>query len=99
MRPPRAEAWVATPQTELPHLRELEVSGCRREGSQNELITSIMRIAPNLSRIVVNPIAAIYDGRSAELRAKIRSLRRDFNIWFADSLKPYVPAHVEIVVL
>lgn len=99
MRPPPEQPWKAALKHEFPNLRELEVSGYRRDPSQIELLTSIFENAPNLKKIVVDPLLSVYRHKSDDVKAWIREQCRDTTIWFVDGLKPYVPPLVEVIVL
>ncbi|KAK7312560.1 hypothetical protein VNO77_36503 [Canavalia gladiata] len=96
---PAEEQWKANLKDECPNLRELEVSGFRRDPSQIELVMSICEKAPNLNRIVVDPLSSYHAHRSPNVKARIREMRRDFTIWFADCLKPYLPPPIELIIL
>ncbi|TKY67227.1 F-box/LRR-repeat protein [Spatholobus suberectus] len=93
------QEWKASLKHEYPSLRELEVSGYRRDSSQIELLISIFAKAPNLNRIVVDPLSSFYVDRSPDVKARIRKMRRESTIWFVDALKPHVPPPVELIVL
>ncbi|CAL0329086.1 unnamed protein product [Lupinus luteus] len=93
------QPWVANLECEFPKLRELEVSGYRRDPSQIEMLTSIFENAPNLKKIAVDPLSAIHVHRSNDVKDWIRESNHETTLWFVDGLKQYVPPHVELFVL
>ncbi|OIV99335.1 hypothetical protein TanjilG_17145 [Lupinus angustifolius] len=93
------QPWVANLECEFPNLRELEVSGYKRDPSQIEMLTSIFENAPNLKKIAVDPLSAIHVHRSNDVKAWIRERNHESTMWFVDGLKQDVPPHVELLVL
>ncbi|KAE9620552.1 hypothetical protein Lal_00019570 [Lupinus albus] len=93
------QPWVANLECEFPNLKELEVSGYRRDPSQIEMLTTIFENAPNLKKIAVDPLSPIHVHRSNDVKAWIRESNHETTIWFVDGLKQYVPPHVELLVL
>lgn len=93
------EGWKANLKHEYPNLRELEVSGYRRDTCQIELLISIFKKAPNLNRIVVDPLASMHVQRSPDVKASIRETQRDMTIWYVDALKPHVSPSTQLIVL
>lgn len=93
------EEWKADLKHEYENLRELEVSGYRRDSSQIELLISIFKKAPNLKSIVVDPLASMHVQRSPDVRASIRETQRDLTIWYVDALKPHVSPSTQLTVL
>ncbi|ESW04240.1 hypothetical protein PHAVU_011G078500 [Phaseolus vulgaris] len=93
------EEWKANLKHEYANLRELEVSGYRRDSCQIELLISIFKKAPNLNRIVVDPLASMHVQRSADVKASIRERQRDMTIWYVDALKPHVSPSTQLTVL
>ncbi|QCD88210.1 hypothetical protein DEO72_LG3g2752 [Vigna unguiculata] len=93
------EGWKANLKHEYPNLRELEVSGYRRDSCQIELLISIFKKAPNLNRIVVDPLTSMHVQRSPDVKASIRETQRDMTIWYVDALKSHVPPSTQLIVL
>ncbi|XP_061358764.1 F-box/LRR-repeat protein At3g58900-like [Gastrolobium bilobum] len=100
MKPEEEEEWEANLKGEFPNLKELGVSGYRRDTSQIELLISIVENAPNLNKIVVDPLSSYYvDISPDDVRAWIRKRRHGSAKWYADGLKQYVPPQIEVIVL
>lgn len=93
------ENWKANLEHEYPNLRELEVSGFRRDPSQMELLISIFEKAPNLNSVVVDPLSSIHVDRSPDVKARYREMRRETTKWLADSLKPHLSPLTQLIVL
>ncbi|KAG4979757.1 hypothetical protein AAZX31_12G065300 [Glycine max] len=93
------ENWKANLEHEYPNLRELEVSGFRRDPSQMELLISIFEKAPNLNSVVVDPLSSIHVDRSPDVKARYREMRRETTKWLADALKPHLPPLTQLIVL
>ncbi|KAH1225450.1 F-box/FBD/LRR-repeat protein [Glycine max] len=93
------EKWKANMEHEYLNLRELEVSGYRRDPSQMELLINIFEKAPNLNRVVVDPLSSMHVDRSPDVRAEYREMRRETTKWLADSLKPHLSPLTQLIVL
>lgn len=93
------QQWKAYLEDEFPNLREMEISGYRRDPSQIEMLVSIFAKAPNLKRVVVDPLSSYYEDRTHDVKARIREVKRSTTQWFVDGLKPNVPSSVELIVL
>ncbi|KAJ1424353.1 Leucine-rich repeat domain superfamily [Sesbania bispinosa] len=91
--------WKANLKCEYPNLKELEVSGYRGDLSQNELLINIFEKAPNLNKIVVDPLSSYHVDKSPDVKAMIRKWRHETTIWVVDGLKEYVPSSVDLLVL
>ncbi|KAJ1424351.1 Leucine-rich repeat domain superfamily [Sesbania bispinosa] len=91
--------WTANLKCEYPNLKELEVSGYRGDLSQNELLINIFEKAPNLNKIVVDPLFSYHVDKSPDVKAMIRKWHHETTIWIVDGLKAHVPSSVDLLVL
>ncbi|KAJ1424350.1 Leucine-rich repeat domain superfamily [Sesbania bispinosa] len=91
--------WKDNLKCDYPNLKELEVSGYRGDLSQNELLINIFEKAPNLNKIVVDPLSSYHVDKSPDVKAMIRKWHHETTIWVVDGLEAHVPSSVDLLVL